>query len=122
VLERIEKLAWLSVSRACGFAGLAILTFFVGLSSDLPLALSTAGILSFLACLVLLLKARLARTRPYKQTEVWLLLRPEERPPAAIAQQIISRVLRGTFLYFAQQAALLAAGCLLLSLVLRYLR
>ncbi len=119
MLDRIEQLARLSVSRACGFAALAILTFFVGLSSDLTLALRIAGLLSLLACLVLLLKAQFAMLRPYKRTEVWLLLKPEERPQAAIAQQIIGTVMRETFLYFALHAGVAAAGCLFLSLVLR---
>lgn len=117
MLDRIEKLARLSVSRACGFAALAIVTFFIGLSSDLALALKMSGILSLLTCSILLLKARWALQRPYKHTEVWLLLKPEDRPQAAIAQQIIGTVMRETFLYFAFHAGVAAAGCLFLSMI-----
>ena len=85
----------------------------------LPAVLTDHGPMRVLACLVLLLKAQLAMLRPYKRTEVWLLLKPEERPQAAIAQQIIGTVMRETFLYFALHAGVAAAGCLFLSLVLR---
>ncbi len=108
MLDRIERLAYLSVSRACGFAALAIATFFIGLSGDMPLALKAAGILSLLTCAVLLLKAQMAPQWPYKRTEIWLLLRPEERPAANIAQELIGTVMRETFLHFALHAAIVA--------------
>ena len=117
MLERIEYLARVSVSRACGFAGLAIVTFFVGMSGDMPAAFQSAGMLSLLASLVLLLKAHQAPSRSYKKTELWLMLRPEERPEPAIAQQIIGTVLRETFLRFALHAAAVAAIMLVISLL-----
>jgi Ca2+/Na+ antiporter len=122
MLDRIEKLARLSVSRACGFAGLGILVFLVGLSSNLPLALKVAGILALIACLVLLLKALHAPRQHYKQTELWIMLRPEERPQQAIAQQVIGTVMRETYFYFALHAGLMAAGLLAVSLVLTAFR
>lgn len=109
MLDRIEYLARLSVSRGCGFAALAIVTFFVGLSGDMVIALKSAGILSLLTCLVLFLKAQWALQRPYKHTELWIMLRPNERPEAAIAQAIIGTVLRETYFYFAFHAAIVAA-------------
>ena len=122
MLDRIEYLAHLSVSRGCGFAALAILTFFVGLSGDMPLALKSAGVLSLLTCTVLLVKARMAPRHPYKQTEVWIMLKPDERPVPAIAQQIIGTVLRETYLYFALHAALAAALTLAVAVLLSLLR
>lgn len=109
MFERIEKLAYLSVGRACGFAGIAILTFFVGLPWDLTLAMRSAGFLGLLTCLVLLLKAYGAHRRPYKYTELWMMLKPAERPQASIAQQVIGTVLRETYLVFALHAALFSA-------------
>lgn len=122
MLDRIEKVARLSVSRACGFAGLGILVFVFGLSGNLPLALKAAGTLAFIACFVLLLKAHKAPRQHYKQTELWIMLRPEERPQGAIAQQIIGTVMRETYLYFALHAGLLAAGLFAVSVVLAALR
>jgi hypothetical protein len=109
MLQRIEQTAQVSVARACGFAALAISLFMVGLSGDMVSSFKVGGILCLLASTVLLLKAWYAAHRPYKRTEVWLMLEPQDRPNSAIAQQIIGTVLRETFLYFALQAAFAAA-------------
>jgi hypothetical protein len=109
MLQRIEQTAHVSVARACGFAALAILTFMAGLSGDMVVSLKAGGILCLLTSTVLLFKAWYAARRPYKHTEVWLMLAPQDRPNSAIAQQIISTVLRETFLYFALHAALASA-------------
>jgi hypothetical protein len=109
MIERIEHLAHVSVARGCGFAALAILTFFIGMLGDLVTAFKCAGYLSLLASAVLLLKAGLARIQPYRRTELWLMLKPAERPPAAVAQQLIGTVLREAYLRFARQAAVLSA-------------
>lgn len=109
MIDRIEHLAHVSVSRACGFAALAILTFFIGMSGDLVVALKSAGYLSFMASAVLLLKAGYAQRQPYRRTELWLMLKPAERPDAAVAQRLISAALRDAYLRFARQAALLSS-------------
>jgi len=117
VLQRIEDLAHLSVGRACGFAALAILTFVVGLSDNMELALRSGGFLTMLVCLVLVLYARSAERTPYKHTELWLMLPKGQRPTAAVAQQIISRSLRQAYVYFALHAAVLSVGMLALSVL-----
>lgn len=122
MLDHIEKLARLSVSRACGFAGLGTLVTVVGFSSDMALALKIAGILALITCLVLMLKAHYALRQPYKSTELWIMLRPDERPQSAIAQQIIGTVMRETYLYFALHAGLMAVGLFSVSLMLATLR
>jgi hypothetical protein len=108
MLQKLEALAELSVARGCGFAALAIFTFMIGTVSDPALAFKSGGLMTLLACAVLLLKARNACTRPYKSTELWIMLAKDERPDAAIAQQVIGNVLRDVYLRFAQQAAVLA--------------
>ncbi|MGD9925457.1 MAG: hypothetical protein AB7L90_10900 [Hyphomicrobiaceae bacterium] len=108
MIERIEHLAHVTVARGCGFAALAILTFFIGMLGELATAFKCAGYLSMLACTVLLLKAGLARLQPYRRTELWLMLKPTERPPTAVAQQLIGTTLREVYLYFARQAAILS--------------
>lgn len=120
MLQRIEQLAQLSVGRACGFAAIGILTLFVGLSSDLAIAMKSAGLLGLLTCVVLLLKAAGAPRRPYKATELWVMLKPEERPAPSIAQQIIGTVLRETYLNFAMHAAMLSATMLAAALMRSY--
>jgi hypothetical protein len=61
----------------------------------------------------LLIKAQYAATRPYKRTEVWLMLEPANRPPGAVAQRLIGNALRDAFrdyaLHFARASALALA-------------
>ena len=53
-MHRLQQLAWLSVARGCGFAALAIFTFMIGLSGDMPAAFKAGGILTLIVSLVLL--------------------------------------------------------------------
>lgn len=109
MIERIEYLAKLSVARACGFAALGILTFFIGMAGNLVVAFKSAGLLGLLVCVVLLLKATVAMRQPYRNTELWIMLKPNERPDSAVAQIIISAALREAYLRFAAQAAFLTS-------------
>lgn len=113
MLQRIEHLAHISVARGCGFAGLAILTLMIGLSGNMGVALEAGGILSLAVCGVLLLKAWLAHLRSYKNTEVWLMLSPHERPHSEIAQHLIGTALCDTCLRFALLASRVAIALLL---------
>lgn len=122
MIDRIERAAHLSVARGCGFAALGILTFFIGMSADMVAALKGAGYLSLMATAVLLLKAGFANRQSYRRTEVWFMLKPEERPDARIAQSIISRVLRRAYLSFAGQSAFLAVLFLMSGLAGGWLR
>jgi hypothetical protein len=117
MLQRIETVAELSVGRGCGFAAMAILTFMVGLSGEMRMSFQCGGYLTLLVCFVLILKATRAYSHPYKQTELWLMLEPKERPDAVIAQRVIGTVLRDTYLRFALHAALLSAGFLVAAVV-----
>lgn len=117
VLQRIERLAQISVARGCGFAALGIATFMVGLSGDMVSSLKAGGSLSLFVCLALLLKAWLFGQRSYKSTEVWLMLAPRERPAAAVAQPMIAAALRGTCLRFALHAARVSASLLAAAVV-----
>lgn len=119
MLARIRFLAGLSVARGCGFAGLAILTLMVGLSWDVPLACKVGGLLSLLVCIVLLLKAACAPYRPVRKTELWMMLEPDQRPAAAVAQRVMSATLQTCYLRFALIAAGLSAALLSLSIALQ---
>ncbi|NJM33678.1 MAG: hypothetical protein HC850_02070 [Rhodomicrobium sp.] len=117
-MHRLEELAWASVARGCGFAALGIFTFMVGMSGNMPLAFKAGGILTLLTSLILLAKGLHAPQRFYKHTEVWLMLEPNDRPHAALAQTLIGQALRRTYLTFALHTALLACGFFAVSLVL----
>lgn len=117
ILERIESLATVSVARGCGFAMIAIGTTMVGLVYDPVQCLQIGGILSLLTTLVLILKAFNADRKPYRDTEVWLMLAPEERPPTTIAQGLVSRALKSSYLHFAYYFANGACTLIVVSIV-----
>lgn len=120
MLDIVEKLAEFTVARACGFAMLAILVTIVGLVDSPVIALKTGALLSLLTSMILLLKAALAETKPHRATELWLLLKPEERPHEAVAQRIIALALREAFLrfalYFASGAAAMLVALLMIAI------
>jgi hypothetical protein len=101
----IENAAYVSVGRACGFAGLGIFCIVIGLSFDAGLAALVGSKLSIALSLVLLVSAWRAPTRNYKKTETWLILQPGDRPQADVAQRLIGGTLRNVYLWFAQQIA-----------------
>ena len=58
--------------------------------------------------LVLIFKAREARTKDHRRTEMWLYLPKEMRPPQALAQKMISSLMRETYLSFARWTAIIS--------------
>lgn len=117
-MRRLQQMAWVSIARACGFAALGIGTLMFGLSGDALMSFRAGGILTLITSLILLVRGLQAPTRPYKRTEVWMMLQPEDRPQAALAQTVIGETLKQTYLTFALHSALIAGGMLLLSLLL----
>lgn len=120
-MEDMRRVAYETVLRACGFGSLAIFCFMAGLSFAPRIAFQTGGVLTLLMTGILFLKAIEARWKPYRRTEMWLYLRDEDRPPAASAQQLISGVLRETYLTFAMWTSLIAIVMLGLALVFAFL-
>lgn len=118
MLERIEHAAQVSVARACSFALLGIATAMVGMSGELQLAFKSGGLLLLMTTAVLVTKALHVPHKPYRSTEVWLMLRDEDRPSAETAQQIISGVLREVYIEYARLNALAAALLLGLAIVM----
>ncbi|MDP3255795.1 MAG: hypothetical protein Q8S58_12070 [Bosea sp. (in: a-proteobacteria)] len=115
---RVRELALLSVSRGCGFAGLAIICFMIGLAGYPDVAMQTGAILMMATAAVLVVKADVAVRRPYKRTELWVLLPPSERPRAEFAQQLIGGALREIYRRFAVTFFVGGTLCFLASLVL----
>ena len=120
-MDRIRSLASLSVGRACFFAGFAIWAAMFGLITEPMLALRVgAALVSIVAC-VLLIKARNAPERPYRETEVWLLMDRQTDLPADRVQRAIGGALADIYARYARYALaiaglfwLLAIGCDLL--------
>jgi hypothetical protein len=116
-MENMRQVAYATVLRACGFGSLAIFCFMVGLSFAPSLAFQMGGTLTMLMTGILALKALEARWKSYRRTEMWLYLREEDRPPAAVAQRLTSAVLRETYLTFAVWTSLVAIAMWALALI-----
>ena len=107
-MDYMRRVAFETVLRACGFASLAIFCFMVGLSFAPRVAFQSGGALMLDVTGVLVLKARTARYKPYRRTEMWLYLPEEHRPPPGAAQQLMGTVLRETYLTFALWTSMVA--------------
>ena len=115
-LFRYRKLAEISVSRACAFAGLGTICLMVGMASDAANSLKAGGYCALLASIILMIKAQMALKRSVKRTELWIMLEKSERPPDIIAQPMLAGILQNTYLRFAFFHA--RAACLLLAFAL----
>ncbi|MBM3571232.1 MAG: hypothetical protein FJX52_02565 [Alphaproteobacteria bacterium] len=93
----IRTTAEMSVGRACMFAALGIWAACFGFITWPVAALRLAAILTTLALVVLIYKAVQAPRRPFRRTEVWILVRKSVDLPDAVAQQLISQALQETF-------------------------
>ncbi|MGE0734750.1 MAG: hypothetical protein AB7P50_08360 [Alphaproteobacteria bacterium] len=107
-IARIRQLADVSIRRACGFGLIAIVTVMFGVSSDPRLSIRAGAIGASLITLVLLAKAVRARRKPYKDTEVWLMLPDGHGLPETSAQRVIGGILRERYLWHATLAAVVA--------------
>jgi hypothetical protein len=97
-VEEMRRIAYQTVLRACGFASLAVFCVMIGMSFIPRSAFQAGGFLTMATTLVLVLKAREARTKDHRRTEMWLYLRKESRPPAAVAQKMVSTIMQEAYL------------------------
>ncbi|XIA65307.1 hypothetical protein ACFIOY_02685 [Bradyrhizobium sp. TZ2] len=107
-MEEMRRIGYETVLRACGFASLAIFCVMIGMSFLPRSAFQAGGFLTIVMTLVLVLKAREARTKDHRRTEMWLYLPKESRPPQAYAQKTISILMREIYLQFARWTALIS--------------
>jgi hypothetical protein len=110
--DRLNELATLSVARGVGFAGLAILCAMIGFYGNAHALLKFGGLGSLLVAAVLIVKARAAPRLAYRRTELWLMLEPHERPPAAIAQRVIAVARQAALFRFAHASAAVSVAFL----------
>lgn len=115
-MEHMRRIAFETVSRACGFGSLAIFCVMVGMSFEPRMAFQGGGFLTTLMALILIFKAYEARTKPYRKTEMWLYLPKEQRPPETYAQWASSTVLWETYLTFARWTSAIAIAMWVLAL------
>lgn len=121
-MDRMRRVAFQTVQRACMFGALAIFCLMVGLSYDLKLAFKAGGTLTVVMAGILIYKAYEARTKPYRKTEMWLYLPKHYRPPDEYAQWASATVLRETYLNFALWTSGVAVAMWAFALVLAVAR
>lgn len=117
-MERMRRIAFQTVQRACLFGALAIFCLMVGLSYEPRLAFKAGGTMTIVMAGILMYKAYEARTKPYRKTEMWIYLPKELRPPEAYAQRVSATVLRETYLNFALWTSAVAITMWAIALVL----
>lgn len=118
-MEAMRRVAYETVQRACLFGSLTIFCVMVGMSFEPRLAFQAGGTLTAIMAIILIYKAREARTKPYRKTEMWLYLPEELRPPADHAQWASSTVLRETYLTFALWTSAISVTMWVLALAFR---
>lgn len=120
-MDRITQLARLSVLRASGFAGIAILMVTMGSLHDPSAALRYAA-----ACVLVLSASmgiygcRYDRRQRIEETEVWIMLRGEERPEKTVARRLIVTAMREQLLEKSLIWAYLALLLLALSVLIGF--
>jgi hypothetical protein len=116
--EAIERAANISVGRACGFCALATFCFMAGFAYQPHLSAQVGGTFALIVAIALMLKAWWAPRFRYTQTETWLMLREEDKPAPAEAQQLIATVLRRVYLIYAGYCAVAALVLITASILL----
>lgn len=110
-MDPIGKLAALSVLRATAFSALAILLAMFTLAFDPALALKVGGLAFLVVAGVMEFSASVyPRKRRIRETEVWIMLEDNQRPPDELARRLIvpamQRQLREKGLWVASVSAI----------------
>jgi hypothetical protein len=118
-MDKIRQIAVLSVRRACGFGALGIAMTMWGLIYDPVLAFQSGALLTAMVAVILYYRAMQAPQRDHTETEVWLLLDKELRPPPAYAKRIVNGTLGEVYREHARWAVGIAALFAVISLFSR---
>jgi hypothetical protein len=117
-MGEIRQVAVDCIGRAVMFGSLAIGCVMIGFSFDPVSAFLSGALLTLAMALTLILKALTAGTKNPKHTEVWLYLDKKSRPVDGPARRVFGTVICDVYQLYAQIALGVAAGFLLISLVL----
>jgi hypothetical protein len=118
-MDKIRQTAVLSVRRACAFGALAIAMTMWGLIYDPALAFQSGAILTAIVAVILYYRGMKAPHRDHTQTELWILLDKELRPPPAYARRIVNGALGEVYHEHARWAVGIAALFAVISLFSR---
>lgn len=121
-MDKISRLARLSVLRAGGFACLAILMVMMGTAHDPALSMKCgAGGMLVVSAIMLFVGQNYHKRKRIEETEVWIMLAEADRPPAAVARTLIVNAMRGELLEKSAWFVLIAIAFLAISLTLQVL-
>lgn len=122
-MDKINRLARLSVLRAGGFGCLAILMMMMGTAHNPALSMKCgAGGMLLISAIMLVVGRNYHRRERIEDTEVWIMLTEAERPPAGIARRLIINAMRAELLEKAGWSAMTAIAMLAISVVLPLLQ
>ena len=121
-MHEIDRHAALSVWRGTAFAGPAIAAAMSAMAFDAALAVRLGAILSLFLAIVLHVEALLCHWKPVQQTEVWILLDTDLRPPRGMAARMIQTAMRTELNIVARIVAAVALGLFGLSLLIWLVR
>lgn len=108
--DTVRRLADLSIRRGCGFVLLGTSCIMVGLAHDFAASIQSAAVVVGMAAVVMVGKGMNARRRPYRDTELWLLLEPRPAPSDPLVQRRIGQVLTERYYWHARLAGYVASG------------
>lgn len=108
--ETIERLASISVARGVGFGALTVFCFMVAFTGDTANMLRAGGMGALFIALVLWIKAVNASPQNFKQSEVWIMLDKNLRPPEALAAGMVTEARRLALIRWGHRAAIVAAA------------
>lgn len=117
-MDQITRLAALSVLRALAFSTLAIGLAMATLAFDPALSLRVGGLCFLVLAAVMEYRASVyPRLRRIRESEVWIMLPDEARPPEALARRLIIPAMQLELRRKGLWVAGAAACCFCLSLV-----
>ncbi|MGL5116127.1 MAG: hypothetical protein ACRC7C_12460 [Beijerinckiaceae bacterium] len=108
--ETIERLASISVARGVGFGALAVFCFMISFAGDTANMLRAGGMGALCIAMVLWTKAANASARNFKQSEVWIMLDRDKRPPEALAAGMVTEARKLVLTRWSHRAAVAAAA------------
>ncbi len=120
-MDAINRAAFLSVGMVSGYGFLGIFCIVVSFMYAPSLAALVGGVLCLGWAAALFVLGGLARTKPYDKTHLWLMLEDDVRPPAAVAQRLVSGLLVKSYRWFAKTTMLFGGVLLAMSVALTML-
>ena len=118
-MEEIRRSGEAVIQRALLFTTLAVVTTMIGFMAEPGRAFAVGAALTALAGAVLALKGLWAPRRPYRRTEVWLLLDRKVPLPEPQAQAVFGRILRQLYYGYAKLPLAVAVLLWVLGLIFR---